>query len=447
MASSGSRLAAAMVGAGIAVWLAASCGPTEVVCGPGTCDGCCEGGACVALGSQAFTRCGKAGAACRACVPGQICINGGCELDPNRPPIITPEPPRKDSGTSVCGQITQPCCTGVCAPGLQCNGAVCVAPPTDAGSPDSGTPDAGAPDGGPSLKALGEPCQAGAECGMGQCAQGPFLQGYCTRTCATSGDCGPGGTCGLDPRDALGNTRICFKGCGPAGTAGGCRTGYVCEARVMENAQGGCYPTCAQLAACPPGATCDGRGFCCGLVGFACCNGTTCQGTATCGANLYCQASPQDAGTVPAPTGSACMQGSQCDGGGCIAQEPAGTASCPTAPCWPQGYCTQTCSGAAPCAAGSTCSVLTSSGRNLCMDECAFDGGPGDCRTGYVCDRYWALDGTDRATCYNACATGQDCPGQTDCTNGFCCGDILYACCAGRTCPFGGVCGADGYCH
>jgi hypothetical protein len=181
--------------------------------------------------------------------------------------------------------------------------------------------------------------------------------------------------------------------------------------------------------------------------GFACCDGTPCAAGSTC-ASGYCKANvapPPDAGTLRA-TGAACTANGQCQGAICVPQTAAGTATCPTTACWPAGYCSQSCNGSA-CDPGSSCTPYFGVGPR-CLQNCAFDGGQGSCRAGYICDRNW-IAGSPQSTCVYGCGTDQDCPLNTQCNLGshFCCGRTTYACCPGSTCPFGGSCGASGYCE
>jgi hypothetical protein len=111
---------------------------------------------------------------------------------------------------------------------------------------------------------------------------------------------------------------------------------------------------------------------------------------------------------------------------------------------WSSGYCTQTCSSAS-CQPGSSCSPYVINGSSYCLQNCTWNGGQGDCRSDYVCDRY-LVNGTDQATCIARCPTFA-CAANTTCdSNGFCCGKPYYRCCSsGAACPGGGTC-QSGYC-
>jgi hypothetical protein len=113
---------------------------------------------------------------------------------------------------------------------------------------------------------------------------------------------------------------------------------------------------------------------------------------------------------------------------------------------WPGGYCTNLCN-ASSCPAGSSCARDSGgfpTGNIYCLKNCAWDGGRGDCRPGYICERY-LVDGNDTATCTLPCPT-LSCATNTTCQNGFCCGKRYFRCCAGGACPGGGTCQANGYC-
>jgi hypothetical protein len=174
-----------------------------------------------------------------------------------------------------------------------------------------------------------------------------------------------------------------------------------------------------------------------------------------CRSNL-CQAC--GAANQPCCAGDACTQGT-CVGGTCDTRTPLGgpcnvPADCLDGSCitagtttWVGGYCTKTCDDTMPgsCPAGSSCSRYVSTSYQLCMGHCSWDGGQGDCRPSYVCDRYLIRNST-QATCFPRCNSAADC-GSLGCFQGFCCGARLYRCCAGNTCPTSGACNALGYCE
>lgn len=426
---------------------AVSCGPAREDCGQSNCSGCCaQDGTCLGVSKQGFTQCGKEGAQCRACLPDQVCSNGRCLRDPDAGSLpeddagqTSQDAGAPDSGVS-CGQRDQPCCFGGCYLGLSCLGGVCLPPQGgDAGQPDSGTPDAG----NPGTKAVGDACFGGGECATGLCQIVAFPDGYCTKSCAQNGDCPSGSVCGVSPADSTGQTKVCLKSCSPAGSAGGCRTGYVCEKKGTSlDGTAVCFPRCTSPTQCGTATRCDSRGFCCGASGYACCEGNSCDSGLSCGAGGYCQSSTPDAG-APRPVGDPCTATLACAGGICFTEQPAGSSGCSQG-CWSGGYCSQDC-GSAGCPSGSSCSPYFSGGVSRCLKNCSWDGGQGDCRSGYVCDR-GMIPSSSQAICLYRCNANSDCPTNV-CQSGFCCGNVGYRCCSGNQCPLGGTCGANGYCQ
>jgi hypothetical protein len=86
-----------------------------------------------------------------------------------------------------------------------------------------------------------------------------------------------------------------------------------------------------------------------------------------------------------------------------------------------------------------------SSQGSYCLKNCTYNGGQGDCRTGYVCDRN-LIPNSAQHTCVSACTSAADCGGTLGCWNGFCCGAVGYRCCNGTTCQGGATC-SNGYCQ
>jgi len=70
------------------------------VCGPGTCQGCCQAGACVVSTSAS---CGVGGAVCVLCQAGQLCSAGICKAS-TTDGGVTPPPKETDSGCAVGGR-------------------------------------------------------------------------------------------------------------------------------------------------------------------------------------------------------------------------------------------------------------------------------------------------------------------------------------------------------
>ncbi|MGA9520148.1 MAG: hypothetical protein WBV82_01710 [Myxococcaceae bacterium] len=458
-----------------------ACGTTETPkCGPETCaSGCCLSDTeCVPLRDQSHASCGQGGKACRACLPDETCGSAGCVR-------------RVDAGTGGCGPGTcAGCCTGdgfcvapslqddfscglggttcaACLTGFTCEGGGCVSTsdpgPDDAGSkPDAGsTPDAGTPPDAGTKAALGAPCTSSSQCATGLCQQLGFNGGYCTRSCQSAADCPSGSTCGSDPNGSA--TNICLTTCSSAGGISGCRPGYVCEKRATLNGTPACVPGCNSVATCGVAPTCDGRGFCCGSEGFACCDGQSCGSGLQCTSG-YCTRCGAENGPCCAggscsngltcsgnvckksPVGGSCAQESACQSGNCVEVAPGNTPGCDTGPCWPGGYCTADCTNNT-CPAGSSCTPYLNRPNSMCVVNCPSPGTQSTCRAGYVCDKGWIETNPNQGICLDACNADADCNSvNLRCNQGFCCGQIGYRCCAGNTCPFSGTCQSDGYC-
>jgi hypothetical protein len=139
-----------------------------------------------------------------------------------------------------------------------------------------------------------------------------------------------------------------------------------------------------------------------------------------------------------APVGSPCVNWTtDCDGNACFTES--GNSQ------WVGGYCTDPDCTATSCGAGNSCSPYVVSGTSYCLKNCTWDGGRGDCRTGYVCDRY-LVQGSDQATCIAACSSNAQC-GTGRCSNGFCCGNRYYRTCAtSPACNSGQGTATNGYC-
>jgi hypothetical protein len=347
--------------------------------------------------------CGGAGQAC--CSSGAAC-SGGLSCSGN-------------VCTQACGQGGQGCCTvgDPCILGLACQANVCVTP---------------------SLKPLGDPCVNGAECADGYCQNIGFPAGTCSKLCAGQGDCPAGSACSRNPS---GGGTLCLKSCAQAGTATGCRTGYVCEKALSAlDGTAVCFPGCLSQADCSGGtATCDGRGFCCGGTSAACCGGTSCNPGNACDQG-YCKLS----GPVTEAIGGPCTAANQCTSAFCITAVPGPAAPC-TQGCWPQGYCSVNACTAGSCPGGSSCSPYIANGAK-CLQNCAFDGGAGGCRVGYICDRNTVPGTPTQGTCNYRCNAAADCPPGASCESGFCCGQSGFRCCGGSSCN-GTTCGALGYCQ
>ena len=136
------------------------------------------------------------------------------------------------------------------------------------------------------------------------------------------------------------------------------------------------------------------------------------------------------------------------------------TALCgPASSGFPGGYCTQTCSTAAPCPSSSSCSpyVAGTSGQSFCLADCpSAGGGQSTCRPGYVCNKYLIPSNPNQGSCWVACTADSECNASTPsahCQSGYCCGRPGFKCCVGTTpaCVASDnttvtTCQTDGYC-
>lgn len=429
-------------------------------CGPSTCDGCCSSGACISLSQTSAENCGSGGEACDACLAGQSCSAGSCggsgcnatscptgccssgaciqranqstsQCGNNGAGCVACSAGQTCGGGScqnACGNIGQACCGGnICFTG-QCNGGNCTGSGTGGGSGGGTGGGTGGGGGTTATKGIGDACTAGSECISGTCSGGRFTGGYCTQPCTTNANCPAGAACGNDPNDSSGFTKSCLKTCATAPTnPGTCRTGYVCDKQPSVDGESPvCTPACVS-GQCSTN-TCDSRGFCCGTAGFACCNNSVCNAGTAC-VSGYCQPqAPPDAGT--GFVGDPCTSSSQCTGNFCETEvAPGAAANCVTTTCWPGGYCRPACTSASQCPTGTSCTYPELGSK--CLLNCAWNGGRGSCRSGYVCDRGWSPFDRAQAVCVYACGSAQDCPSGASCVNGFCCGLPGYACCGG----------------
>jgi hypothetical protein len=403
-------------------------------------------------------------------------------------------------GTAACGDRNQICCVpGVCLFGLSCDRGVC-----DPGVPDAGPSTlkaTGEPcqlstecdDGlclsvgfsnGYCTKACSTTaqCSARTACGKNPSGNGPakICLKQCTAPYQSPGGCRTDYVC--EPNAETANVPVCFPkctsntSCGSAPTCDsrgfccGAQSSACCENTSCQGANtctnGACIPTacggagqpccngscsgaatacvnntcaacggsgqpCCAGNACASVNTICSAGTCspCGALSRNCCAGNTCS-TGSCVAGVC-----QNAGLLP--VGEPCTAGNQCAGNTCITA---------TATTFLGGYCTQDC-GSSSCPSGSHCSNAVVAARSFCLKDCVYDGAAGGCRSNYVCDR--GLIPVDRTlpTCVSACVLQSNCPLNTQCLNGFCCGKVGFKCCAGNTCPSSGTCGALGYCQ
>lgn len=299
----------------------------------------------------------------------------------------------------------------------------------------------------------GTPCSGDADCPGGVCARGPQLpdvaasEGYCTRACTTTSQCGIGGTC-VSSGDGEG---LCLGNCG---TEGECRAGFQCAGAVMLpvfGSPGACLPmrpadmladgvagrSCSDDAECP-GGQCATRNLLGTEYPDNYCT-ARCYEDSHCGAGgvcllplgsfdpgyclLACETHddcPRDGyrcwamndgtrlfhacypGADPLPdhsVGLPCDDASACgaDHAQCATEMPYGSFSIPEIALAPGGYCTQPCALDEECGAGAQCINVNIRG-GLCMASCS-DAAP--CREGYVCLAH-LRDGPDDKVCVPA---------------------------------------------
>lgn len=365
----------AVVGGGSAVGGGAGAGgPGGGATGGGQACGCRSASGQCQVGDSTLA-CGAGGSTCRRCGGGEQCVNGACVM-------------------AACGPGT---CSGCCGRGF------CVTPSMQS------TVACGVSGGMCSACARGQDCVNGAcvtppPCGPMTCA------GCCQQTggaprCSPLGQqsdlaCGSGGlTCGACQRGTT-----CTNGtCAPVGTTDGGSTGS-CNPST-------CGSGCCQ--ATPAGTFCVDANrqsnLACGTGAMTC---VQCQRGTTCTAGACVPTTGSDAGSTTLPNGSACMQGSPCEGQ-CVAAQ-AG---------YPGGYCTAQCGPGGTCNTG-ICVTDSVFGQmvSTCRGTCTGAGtGQGSCRQGYVCTLAptpGALVGYCRPDCNNGNLAM--CPSGACLPSGYC---------------------------
>jgi hypothetical protein len=364
-----------------------SCGPLKLPCNPATCGGCCaSNGACITTpDNNEDTSCGKSGGSCVDCrASGNVCINGSCSGSGGG-----------GGGSGSCGPATcaNGCCTGSTVT------SVCVDPPTRNNCGGNGALCQSCGTGqtceGGKCVALGDAGVLGRGCGIdsdcsslgsaGKCktktasARNDYTNGYCTKDCQQTNECGPSGICvEVDPQ--LGESgSFCWLRCD---SQADCRAGYDCYS--LGNGQKGCWISpLPEFDAGPPA----------NKVGDMCSDDTQCM-------------NPPDDGF--------CATSTLPDGG--------------PSP-WVGGYCTAPCVDGSHCSTdgGATCVVVTSGAEQAaaCLHTCdAPNQGPSSCRTGYLCRGLRQTDGglAAKGVCLPSCLNvGAVCPLGTTCqTSGYC---------------------------
>lgn len=165
----------------------------------------------------------------------------------------------------------------------------------DAGDPDTGTADSGPADAGP--RPIGAPCSVDPDCADGAfCSSRATAlvsppQGFCTKFCLGSSDCGSGNSCTPDIGRGLG---FCYPVCT---STGGCGiSGLACSPTKYQGLplpEPGCLPSnplandgdaCDGPAECKPNSICVNNQYAYphGLCAQMDCGATTCAPGARC---------------------------------------------------------------------------------------------------------------------------------------------------------------------
>lgn len=363
-----------------------SCAPAKPQCSASTCaSGCCRpDGTCVgAPDNTSDLSCGLGGLSCEDCTAsGKSCDEGVCKGGTG-------------GGSGGCGSWScNGCCTGTSAQ------SVCIDPPTRNNCGSGGGLCQTCPLGQACERArcvsLGDAGVLGRGCGTDEdCAslggdyvckkrtasqRSEYFDGYCTRECLASSECGQNGVC-VEQDPGYGEVGIfCLLRCD---TAADCRSpGYDCY--PVGTGVKGCW--LAPLPAFDAGPPADKVG-------------------AACATDVQCQSPPID---------GLCIRSSQSDGG--------------PSP-YLGGYCTAPCDDSSHCSTdGGAACFLLGSGSNqlaLCLRLCEAPGqGPSSCRFGYLCRGVQQLDGgqAPKGVCWPSCLNaGASCPTGTLCQpSGYC---------------------------
>jgi hypothetical protein len=252
---------------------------------------------------------------------------------------------------------------------------------TPAADPNTAMPGAGA-------AAIGAACREPSDCSSGLCLSGPKLpNGYCSRNCggaviAASVICPTGSACVKMGQSAS----SCLDLCGPG--EGGCRDGYVCEARDGVSV---CVSRCTGDRDCPTGLACD-----------------TAMGTCAAGG-----------AKKPGQNGAACAGNNDCISADCLTEAESSA--------FAGGYCVADCTAAnvnKPCAAAAGGGICVSAGNNafLCVGACQTGA---DCRGEYMCTADGSLQASEGAgICLPRCD-------RYECKTGFVCDRTTGMCVTG----------------
>lgn len=225
-------------------------------CGPGACNGCCQGSQC--LSGNDNSACGAVGLPCVQCQQNEVCIQGQCrqysgKCNPSNCATGCCDGDSCLPGTTkeACGSGGIPCIA--CAASQTCDNQSCGCGPgtcngcCEAGVCRSGTDPAACGSGGVTCKS----CPTGDSCILGVCSSS---SGCSAASCS---GCCSGATCKTGDVDT---------DCGQGGqTCKACKTGESCQQGVCINSQQ-CSPT--SCTGC-----CDGTQCLSGLSATACGSG------------------------------------------------------------------------------------------------------------------------------------------------------------------------------
>jgi MYXO-CTERM domain-containing protein len=349
----------------------------------------------------------------------------------------------------------------------------------------------------------GSQCSTANDCNTGFCQDGKCCETACNtecRTCAGSnyGICeNVGSASGVEDIDTCNNTKTCNaagvckskqgQGCGAGSDCftGSCVDGHCCESacgqacKTCNNPQGLCVNVPqfqADGGSCSGANTCDGAGACrkatgqvCGGAGECasnfCVDGRCCDGgctgqckscnnvTGTCTTNVA-------KGTNDTNSTPACSGANTCDGAGSCkkanGQSCSAAADCASGFCADNVCCDTACDGACDeCGDGScndaalgsagnpSCSPYACTGNSAaCPTKCANDN---NCDPGYHCTNQACVADLPPGQPSSACTRSQECQGNQNCVDGFCCNaDCSGACVACSNAKKGA--GADATC-
>lgn len=317
---------------GLSAWAAAACTETSIPCQEHwNCpdDMICDGGRCIEDDGRPRT--------CSMdlhCRLGERCRGGVCSTDPQ---CRSDDDCAADETCHILSGDCVPAAAG-CSSDADCGaGQVC----------------------GPSGTCVAAGCQSDADCGAGQVCGPDGSCGAAGPECESDADCMAGQRC-----DTLAG--VC--------RAGGCVNDADCLAgQYCDRASGVCrYPDagCSSDADCGPGSWCDAQS---GQCRTGCRSDADCpQGTVCDAASGRCQTPAGCVSDADCPAGHVCQQ----PDGVCVAQQGAvpdgspcdSNADCASRNCVPvtePPICLSPCRSSAGCAAGWSCTAVTSA--NYCL--------------------------------------------------------------------------------